>query len=280
MSGTLYIVATPIGNFGDITERALTVLRNVAIVAVEDTRHSRILFQQFAIDTPMLAYHDFNEDQQVERLLARVDSGEDIALISDAGTPLVSDPGYHLVRQAHKQGLKVVPIPGPSAVIAALCCAGLASDRFTFEGFLPARSASRLATLQALQGESRTMIFYEAPHRIMECLIDLQKCFGDEREITMARELTKTFETILFGTILQLLERVKSDANQQKGEIVLVLAGCQAKRQEVDESSIHTLKILLKELPLKQACALAAQITGQKKNILYAMALELKQQPV
>ncbi len=276
MSGRLFIVATPIGNLGDITERALSVLREADLIAVEDTRHSRTLLQQFGISTPMLAYHDFNEGQQVAKLLERIVNGDDIALISDAGTPLVSDPGYQLVRQAHLTGIKVVPIPGPSAVITALCSAGLASDRFTFEGFLPARSAARKASLIDLQKESRTMVFYEAPHRIVECMVDMLECLGPEREITMARELTKTFETILHTTVGELLEIVRNDANQQKGEIVLVVAGAQAETHLVDPNALHALKVLLAELPLKQACALAAQITGLKKNLLYETALELK----
>ena len=278
MSGKLFIVATPIGNLGDISERALNVLREADVIAVEDTRHSRTLLQQFGIDTPMLAYHDFNEGQQVSKLLERITNGEDIALISDAGTPLVSDPGYQLVRQAHLAGIKVVPIPGPSAVITALCSAGLASDRFTFEGFLPARSAARKSTLLDLQKETRTMIFYEAPHRIVECLVDMVECLGAEREITLARELTKTFETIVHTTVKELLEFVRGDANQQKGEIVLVVAGFRGDAQQMDPQVLHTLEVLLADLPLKHACALAAQITGIKKNLLYETALQLKQQ--
>lgn len=277
MSGKLFIVATPIGNLGDISERALNVLRDADLIAVEDTRHSRTLLQQFGIGTPMLAYHDFNEGQQVARLLERINNGEDIALISDAGTPLISDPGYQLVRQAHLHGIKVVPIPGASAVITALCSAGLASDRFTFEGFLPARSSARKAILQNLQSETRTMIFYEAPHRIVECLVDMLECLGAEREITMARELTKTFETILHATISELLEIVRHDANQQKGEIVLVVAGKRTEVQLVDAQALHTLKVLLADLPLKHACALAGKITGIKKNLLYETALQLKE---
>jgi 16S rRNA (cytidine1402-2'-O)-methyltransferase len=277
LSGRLFIVATPIGNLGDISERALSILREADLIAVEDTRHSRTLLQQFGISTPMLAYHDFNEDQQVSRLLERIANGDDIALISDAGTPLVSDPGYQLVRQAHINGIKVVPIPGASAVIAALCSAGLASDRFTFEGFLPARSAARKAILVDLQKESRTMVFYEAPHRIVECLVDMLECFGPDREITMARELTKTFETILHATVEQLLAFVRNDANQQKGEFVLVVAGAQFEAGLIEPHALHTLKVLLADLPLKHACALAAQITGLKKNLLYETALQLKQ---
>lgn len=276
MPGILYIVATPIGNLGDITERALATLRSVSLIAVEDTRHSGKLLQQFGITTPMLSCHDFNEGGRAAQLLGRVAAGESIALISDAGTPLISDPGYHLVRQAHAQGIRVVPIPGASAVIAALCAAGLASDRFTFEGFLPAKTAARVSALQALQQETRTLIFYEAPHRIVECLVDMEACFGAEREITLARELTKTFETLIHTTIGALLARVREDANQQKGEIVLVVAGAIKQAQGVDTQALRTLTVLMQELPLKQAAALAAQITGIKKNLLYEQALQLK----
>jgi len=278
MPGILYIVATPIGNLGDISERALQVLRTVSLIAVEDTRHSARLLQNFGIATPMLAYHDFNESERAARLLARIQAGECVALISDAGTPLVSDPGYQLVRQAHAQGLPVVPVPGACAAIAALCSAGQASDRFVFEGFLPAKTAARKAALTALRAESRTIIFYEAPHRILECLTDMVECLGGTREATLARELTKTYETILHATLAELLARVNSDANQQKGEIVLVVAGQPAVMEEVDQQALHTLKILLAELPLKQAAALAAQITGVKKNLLYELALQWKQE--
>lgn len=277
MSGILYIVGTPIGNLGDISERAIAVLRDASVIAVEDTRHSRKLLLQFGIATPMLALHDFNEGERVARILERVKNGEDVALISDAGTPLISDPGYQLVRQAHAQGIKVVPIPGACALIAALSAAGLPTDRFTFEGFLPAKTAARLAILHDLRNETRTMLFYEAPHRIVECLVDMEQSFGAEREVTFARELTKTFETITHTTIGALLERVRNDANQQKGEIVLVLAGKSATSDAIDAQALHTLEVLLTEMPVKQASALAARITGAKKNLLYDTALQLKQ---
>jgi 16S rRNA (cytidine1402-2'-O)-methyltransferase len=278
VSGTLYIVATPIGNLGDITERATSVLRDAAVVAVEDTRHSRKLLQQFGIATPMIALHDFNESERVSQILSRLRDGDDVALISDAGTPLISDPGYQLVRLAHAQGCKVVPVPGACAVIAALSAAGLPTDRFTFEGFLSAKQAARLASLNELAHEARTMVFYEAPHRIAECLADMVQAFGADREVTLARELTKTFETILHTTLGALLERVQNDANQQKGEIVLVVAGKVAVADEVDAAALHALQVLLAEMPLKQAAAVAARITGIKKNLLYETALRLKQE--
>ena len=276
MTGILYIVATPIGNLGDITARAVDVLRDAGVIAVEDTRHSRKLLLQFGIATPMVALHDFNESEQVVHLLARLAEGERVALISDAGTPLISDPGYQLVRQAQAQGIRVVPVPGACALIAALSCAGLPTDRFTFEGFLPAKSAARLAVLQSLRNETRTMIFYEAPHRIVECLVDMEQSFAGGRGITLARELTKTFETILHTTVGALLETVRGDSNQQKGEIVLVVAGNLEQGGEVDAQALHTLQVLLEEMPLKQASALAARITGLKKNLLYETALQLK----
>lgn len=273
MTGKLYIVATPIGNPADFSERALTVLREVKLVAVEDTRHSGRLFNACSINTPMLSCHDYNETERIELLLGKVAAGDDIALVSDAGTPLVSDPGFQLVRQAHARGITVVPVPGPSAVIAALCSAGLPTDRFVFEGFLPAKAGARHARLQELAKERRTLVFYEAPHRIVECLADMEACFGSERAATLARELTKTYETIIPATLGKLIERVRSDENQQKGEIVLVVGGCVASEGALDADAEKTMKILLEELPLRQAASLAAKITGLKKNLLYDTAL-------
>jgi 16S rRNA (cytidine1402-2'-O)-methyltransferase len=276
MSGTLFIVATPIGNLADVSERALLVLKQVALIAVEDTRHSARLLQAHGIATPMLAVHEFNERQRTESLLDRVAAGEKIALISDAGTPLISDPGYQLVRRAHQRGLHVVPVPGASAVIAALSAAGLPSDRFAFEGFLPSKRSARLASLQKLRREPRTLIFYEAPHRILECLQDMIECFGRDREVTLARELTKTHETIRNGDFGSLLEFVAGDANQQKGEIVLVVSGYEPEGLELDETVLRMLGILLEELPLKQAAALLARITGLPKSEIYNAGLQLK----
>lgn len=278
MPGTLYIVATPIGNVADFSERALATLREVTVIAVEDTRHSGRLLHTCGITTPMLSCHEFNEAERADTLLDRVSRGEDIALISDAGTPLVSDPGFHLVRQAHARGIRVVPVPGPSAVIAALCCAGLPTDRFVFEGFLPAKSGARLSRLQELSEERRTLVFYEAPHRIVECLQDLVTAFGSGRSVTLVRELTKTFETIIPSTLAALLETVRHDDDQQKGEIVLVVGGIEKNEQQISPEAMHALQVLLAELPLKQAAALAAKITGVKKNLLYDAALLLQAQ--
>ncbi|HTQ98336.1 MAG TPA: 16S rRNA (cytidine(1402)-2'-O)-methyltransferase [Candidatus Acidoferrum sp.] len=273
MQGTLYIVATPIGNVADITQRAVEVLTGVAVIAVEDTRHSGKLLHALGIATPMLSCHEYNEEQRSEQLLKRIAAGEDVALISDAGTPLVSDPGYQLVKLAHQRGCKVVPIPGASAVITALCCAGLPTDRFVFEGFLPAKTAARQARLQEVQQEIRSLVFYEAPHRIEECLQDMVDAFGADREATLLRELTKTFETIVPASLGKLLELVKADENQRKGEIVLVVAGADKASTQTEADAEKVLKILLSELPVRQASALAAKITGVKKNRLYDLAL-------
>jgi len=274
--GSLYVVATPIGNLDDISARALTILRNVALIAAEDTRHSARLMQHFGIGTPLTACHEHNERDQGGRFLARMLAGDDVALISDAGTPLISDPGYHLVRQARAAGIAVVPVPGACALIAALSAAGLPSDRFIFEGFLPAKSAGRRARLEQVKEESRTLIFYEAPHRILECLQDMQAVFGDERPALLARELTKTFETLKGMPLAELAAWVASDSNQQRGECVVLVAGWQAPEGEdaVSAEAVRVLNLLLAEMPLKRAAALAAEITGVRKNLLYQVALE------
>lgn len=274
--GSLYVVATPIGNLDDISARALTILRNVALIAAEDTRHSARLMQHFGIGTPLTACHEHNERDQGGRFLARMLAGDDVALISDAGTPLISDPGYHLVRQARAAGIAVVPVPGACALIAALSAAGLPSDRFIFEGFLPAKSAGRRARLEQVKEEPRTLIFYEAPHRILECLQDMQAVFGDERPALLARELTKTFETLKGMPLAELAAWVASDSNQQRGECVVLVAGWQAPEGEdaVSAEAVRVLNLLLAEMPLKRAAALAAEITGVRKNLLYQVALE------
>lgn len=274
--GSLYVVATPIGNLDDISARALTVLRSVALIAAEDTRHSARLMQHFGIATPLAACHEHNERDQGGRFLARLQAGEDVALISDAGTPLISDPGYHLVRQARAAGIAVVPVPGACALIAALSAAGLPSDRFIFEGFLPAKAAGRRARLEHVKEEPRTLIFYEAPHRILECLQDMQAVFGDERPALLARELTKTFETLKGLPLAELAAWVAADSNQQRGECVVLVAGWQAPLGDdaVSAEAMRVLDLLLAEMPLKRAAALAAEITGVRKNLLYQVALE------
>lgn len=275
--GSLYIVATPIGNMGDMTERAQKTLNDVDVIAVEDTRRSGQLLRNFEISTPMIAVHEHNERQICDSLLERIKNGENIALISDAGTPLLSDPGYFLVNQARKRDISVVPIPGVSAVITALSVAGLPTDRFVFEGFLPNKSSARQQRLEKLKDDGRTVIFYEAPHRIVEMLKDCQLVFGGLRKVVLARELTKTFETV-HGDILDvLIPWVEADENQRKGEFVVLVQGAEAREDTgIDAESERILLILLKDLPVKQAAALAANITGLKKNALYQFALELK----
>ena len=275
--GILYIVATPIGNLQDMTPRAVQVLTEVQLIAAEDTRHSAKLLQHFGIKTPCLALHEHNEREASAALVQRLLAGDAIALISDAGTPLISDPGYHLVQAARAAGLRVVPIPGACALTSALSASGLPSDRFVFEGFLPARAAARRARLEELQHEPRTLIFYESPHRILECLDDLAQVFGAERPAVIARELSKLFETIHDGSLSALCAWLRSDVNQQKGEFVILVRGSMLNEQgEEDSEAERVLRILMAELPVKQAAALAAQITGRKKNALYELALQQK----
>ncbi len=272
--GSLYVVATPIGNLGDMTPRALEVLSQVDLIAAEDTRHSRRLLQHFSISTRMVALHDHNERQACHGLIERLQGGESIALISDAGTPLVNDPGYHLVAAAHKNGVKVIPIVGACAAIGALSVSGLASDRFAYEGFLPAKAAARRLRLESLKDEPRTLIFYESPHRIVALLSDMVEVFGDGRIVTFARELTKCFETVRQAPLGELLAWVCGDTNQQKGEIVVVVQGAPScVTAGIGDNERRILTMLLEELPLKKAVALAAKITGSRKNLLYKEAL-------
>lgn len=275
-TGTLYVVATPIGNLDDMGARALKVLADVALIAAEDTRHSMRLMQHFGINTPLAACHEHNERDEGGRFLTRLLAGDDIALVSDAGTPLISDPGYHLVRQARAAGVKVVPVPGACALIAALSAAGLPSDRFIFEGFLPAKTAGRRARLEQVKEEPRTLIFYEAPHRILECLDDMQAVFGADRPALLGRELTKAFETLKGLPLGELHAFVAADSNQQRGECVVLVGGWSAPEDEqaISTEAQRVLDLLLAELPLKRAAALAAEITGVRKNLLYQAALE------
>ena len=275
-TGTLYVVATPIGNLDDISARALRILREVALIAAEDTRHSIRLLQHFGIATPLAACHEHNERDEGGRFLTRLLAGEAVALISDAGTPLISDPGYHLVRQVRAAGIRVVPVPGACALIAALSAAGLPSDRFSFEGFLPAKTVGRQTRLQQVAEDSRTLIFYEAPHRILECLADMREVFGADRPAVLGRELTKTFETLKGLPLGELHDWVAADSNQQRGECVVLVAGWQAPEgdEAISGEALRVLDLLLGEMPLKRAAALAAEITGARKNLLYQVALE------
>jgi len=273
-TGTLYVVATPIGNLADMVPRAIETLQTVAVIAAEDTRHSARLLAHFDIKTPAIAYHDHSDEQRTDNLVKRLLAGEHIALISDAGTPLVSDPGYRLVRKAREQGIRVVPIPGACAMIAALSAAGLPSDRFAFEGFLPAKEVARRSHLQTLANDTRTLIFYEAPHRILETLQDIATVFGSDREVVIAREISKTFETIRGDKVAAIIEWVAADSNQQRGEIVLLVQGAsKMENAEMTPEQERIMQVLLEELPVKQAAAMGAKITGLKKNYLYQWAL-------
>ncbi|TQV80214.1 16S rRNA (cytidine(1402)-2'-O)-methyltransferase [Exilibacterium tricleocarpae] len=271
--GVLYVVATPIGNLADMVPRAVETLQTVDLIAAEDTRHSARLLEHFHISTPMLAYHDHSDESQVERLLERLRNGETLALIADAGTPLVSDPGFRLVRGAQAAGVPVVPIPGACALVAALSAVGLPCDRFAFEGFLPAKPGQRRNRLQALAQEPRTLIFYEAPHRVLACLEDMAASFGAGREAAVARELTKTYETIRTGTLAELVAFVGADRDQQRGEIVLLVRGYKREPESLDAEAQRVMEVLLAELSVKQAAALGAEITGTKKKVLYQWAL-------
>lgn len=274
-AGTLFIVPTPIGNLSDLSPRAQQVLAEVAAIAAEDTRHSRQLLQQFAINNELFALHEHNERDRAQALIERLQQGDSLALISDAGTPLISDPGYVLVQQCRQQGIKVVALPGPCAITTALSGAGLPTDRFTFEGFLPAKPQQRRKTLEALLAEPRTMVFYESPHRILACLHDFQAVFGGERKMVVARELTKQFETYLSGTIADIITQVEADSNQQRGEFVVMLAGAPITEQAADtQAALKTVQLLRESMPLKKAAGYAAEIHGLRKNQLYQLALE------
>ncbi len=272
-----YVVATPIGNLGDLTPRAVDVLQSVALIAAEDTRHSGRLMAHFNIKTPMISVHDHNERQRLQTILDKLAAGDSIALISDAGTPLISDPGFIVVRGVREAGYKVVPVPGCCAVITAMCAAGLPTDRFIFEGFLPAKRSGRQQKLSMIEFETRTVVYYESTHRILDSLQDMIEVLGPERYVVLARELTKTFETIHGDNVAALLEWVKQDANQQKGEFVVLIQGVELVEEEgLSVESLKVLDVLLSELPVKQAAALTAKITGEKKNALYQEALSRK----
>ena len=244
--GVLYVVATPIGNFADISERMRHTLQNVCKIAAEDTRRTKFLLSHIGINTPCFSLHDHNERQKIDYIIQLLENGESIALVSDAGTPLISDPGYPLVNALRARNMKVVPVPGPCAMVAALSVAGLPSDRFIFEGFLPSKSSQRLAQLQKLNEETATMIFYESSHRIQACLEDIALALGKERRVVITRELTKTFETILDGTVTELIEILKKDPNQSKGEFVVLINGAEKKMLELSQNS-RKLALILSE---------------------------------
>ena len=275
--GILYVVATPIGNLGDITLRALETLKSVDAIAAEDTRHTSGLLSHFGISKKLIAVHEHNEHQSAEKLLMQLKVGENIALVTDAGTPGISDPGAVVVDLVRKAGMKVVPIPGVSAVIAALSASGITQNGFHFYGFLPASGAARRKILQELAAQSVTLVFYEAPHRIVECVADMNAILGGERRITFARELTKTFETIYTCPLSLAGAWLQADANQLRGEFVLLVESAPLQEvAEIGEEAQRILKCLLEELPLKQAVKLATEITNEKKNALYDLALKAK----
>ncbi|MGJ8521909.1 Ribosomal RNA small subunit methyltransferase I [Carnimonas sp. R-84981] len=276
-SGVLYVVATPIGNLDDMSTRALDILRSVDVIAAEDTRHSGRLMAHFDIRTPMLALHDHNERSRAEQLLSRIAQGERIALISDAGTPLISDPGYRLVAQLRSADLRVVPVPGPCALIAALSGAGVATDRFRFEGFLPARSSARKNALEALAKETATLVFYESPHRITDSLADIAATLG-ERRLVLARELTKRFETFLEGSAEALLEIMAQDPNQARGEFVVIVEGAPAQAEQAGSVDPEQLlaAMLDAEVGIKQIAAVATRLLGGRKQQWYERAQQLK----
>ncbi len=281
MKGTLYVLATPIGNLKDISLRALEILAQVDFIAAEDTRHASHLLNHYAISTTLLSLHEHNERSATEKLISLLNAGKSVALISDAGTPAISDPGAYLVGAARKQGIITSPIPGANAAITALSAAGIGDPHFIFYGFLPSKRSSRRRELEVFRDFPHTLVYYEAPHRILECISDLCDVLGPDREITIARELSKTFESIHSCALGGALDWLKADSNRQRGEFVLLVSG---KPPEIREAGISAeakriLALLLEELPVKQAAKLAASITGEKKNALYAEALILKEDP-
>ena len=276
MSGILYIVATPIGNLSDITFRAVEILKKVDAVLAEDTRHTKKLFDHYEIDSPLIAFHEHNENEKVDYILAQIGSGKSLALVSDAGTPLISDPGYNLVLEAKKNGISVVPIPGPSALIAALSSSGIECNNFTFFGFLPSKQSARLRLLKTKKSLNETIIFYESPKRILAALMDMLEVFGEKRQVCLAKEITKSFETILNDNLVNLIEYLTSDSSHQKGEFVIIISP--ANKLDLDEAQVQLekiLPILCAEMGASQAAKLAAKITGIDKKHCYKRAINL-----
>ncbi|MBU0744921.1 MAG: 16S rRNA (cytidine(1402)-2'-O)-methyltransferase [Gammaproteobacteria bacterium] len=274
-AGELFIVATPIGNLADITLRALEILKQVQLIAAEDTRHSSTLLKYYGINTPVVSLHDYNETKRSQFILKQLQQGKGVALITDAGTPLISDPGSHLVQTIRKSGLRVTPIPGACAAIAALSASGLPTNKFIFEGFLPAKSKQQLDRLQELATESRTLVFYESPHRLLATISNMQSVFGQDRYAVLAKELTKTFETIYGNTLFEIANWLTKKPERQKGEFVILIEGA-SKEVTIDPEVMRIFDLLLGNIPHKQAVALAAEITGVSKNELYKASLKLK----
>ena len=274
MSGTLYVVATPIGNLDDLTPRARQTLADVDLIAAEDTRHTGRLLSHFGVKTPQKALHDHNESKLVPALIEELLRGKNVALVSDAGTPLVSDPGYRLVAVAHENGIAVSPIPGASAVTAALSAAGLPTDRFCFEGFAPSKRTARQAWLRALVAETRTIVFFESVHRIRESFSDMLDVFGGDRRAFVGREISKLHEQCVQGTLAELAGKIETAAIPDKGEFVIIVSGAEkAQASDIDVDALITE--LAAVLPGKQAAAIAAKVTGEKRNSIYARMLEL-----
>ncbi|MFC7294995.1 16S rRNA (cytidine(1402)-2'-O)-methyltransferase [Marinobacter aromaticivorans] len=277
--GTLYIVATPIGNLEDLSPRAVRVLSDVAVIAAEDTRHSGRLLQHLGISKPLIALHDHNERGRVQGILDHLLAGADVALVSDAGTPLISDPGYVLVREARAEGLRVTPVPGPCALIAALSAAGLPTDRFLFSGFLPAKRSGRRAALEALRKETATLVFYESPHRIVDTVMDIAAVMGEAREVVLGREITKTFETFYSGAVAEVHAALLEDPHGNRGEFVVMVRGADKSEAGLVAGELDVdrlLGLLMAELPTRKAAKIAAELTGLSKNELYQRALDFK----
>jgi 16S rRNA (cytidine1402-2'-O)-methyltransferase len=267
--GTLYVVATPIGNLADLSARAREVLSQADLICAEDTRHTRQMLNALGLERPLLALHEHNESERVAQVLAQLQAGKALALVSDAGTPLISDPGYRLVRELRAAGMTISPIPGPCAAIAALSVAGIASDRFCFEGFLPAKSSARRERLQRLAAEPRTLVFYESSHRIEECLADMAAVFGAEREAVLAREISKLFETILDGTLADITHAVSADPNQRKGEFVLIVASAPEDENAALVEGRRLYAKLAEVMKPSQAAKIAADLSGAPRKALY-----------
>ena len=268
-SPRLYVVATPIGNLGDLSPRAQQILAEVDLIAAEDTRHSGKLLQHFNIKANLISVHDHNERQRASLIIDRLAAGESVALVSDAGTPIISDPGFVLVRAVKEAGFEVSPVPGCCAFVAALSASGMPSDRFSFIGFLPAKSGARVKALEVLADRQETLIFYESTHRIVDSLKDMAQALGAQRRVCVARELTKTFETIHTDTLVAVIEWMLADANQQRGEFVVIVEGAAPVETLLTQDAIRVLELLAAELPPKKAAALAADITGANKKELY-----------
>lgn len=279
VAGTLYVVATPIGNLRDLSPRAADILGSVTLIAAEDTRHTRQLLQLFGIDTRLTALHEHNEAGKADAMIQTVLKGDSLAIVSDAGTPLISDPGFNLIAAARRHAVPVVAVPGACAAVAALSIAGLPTDRFAFEGFLAAKGAARRSQLEAVSAETRTLIFYEAPHRIVETLADMAAVLGGERAASLSRELTKRFETTYYGSLAELAQKAANDADMSRGEIVIVVAGALAVTTPMQMDAQKILRVLIEELSPAQAAKLTAKLTGAKRSELYDLAASLTKKP-